>query len=166
MIWEGMVQEGLVVTWAVHERYCPCKRNPYNEIECGDHYARSMASYGVYLAACGFSYHGPKGQIGFAPRLKPENFKAAFTAAEGWGSYSQTISGKTLTATMELRYGALNVKEFAVELPEGVMASELVAKVDGSITATTFTQDGRQVVASFQAPLRLKAGQSLALSIK
>ena len=166
MIWEGMVQEGLVVTWAVHERYCPCKRNPYNEIECGDHYARSMASYGVYLAACGFSYHGPKGQIGFAPRLKPENFKAAFTAAEGWGSYSQTISGNTLTATMELRYGALNVKEFAVELPEGVMASELVAKVDGSITATTFTQDGRQVVASFQAPLRLKAGQSLALSIK
>ena len=89
MIWEGMVEEGLAVTLAVHDRYHPARRNPWNEVECGDHYARSMASYGVYLAACGYEHHGPKGYLAFAPRLTPENFRAAFTAAEGWGTFSQ-----------------------------------------------------------------------------
>ena len=81
MIFEGLVKEGLAVTRSVHDRYHPSKRNPWNEIECGEHYARSMASYGVFLAACGFEHHGPKGHIGFAPRLTPENFKAAFIGA-------------------------------------------------------------------------------------
>ena len=89
MIWEGMVLEGLAVARAVHDRYQPSRRNPWNEIECGDHYARSMASYGVFLAACGYEYHGPKRHSAFAPRLSPENFRAAFTTAEGWGAFSQ-----------------------------------------------------------------------------
>ncbi len=44
MIWEGLVTEGLAVARAVHDRYHPSRRNPWNEVECGDHYARSMAS--------------------------------------------------------------------------------------------------------------------------
>ena len=91
MIAEGMVKEGLAVIRTVDERYDGNKRNPFNEVECGDHYARSMASYGALIAISGFEYHGPKGHIGFAPRLTPENFKAPFTAAEGWGSYEQQI---------------------------------------------------------------------------
>ena len=67
MIWEGMVQEGLAVTRAIHDRYHPSRRNPWNEVECGDHYARSMASYGVFLAACGYEYHGPKRSSGLCP---------------------------------------------------------------------------------------------------
>ena len=90
MIWEGMLEEGLAIARAVHDRYHPARRNPWNEVECGDHYARSMASYGVYLAACGYEYHGPKRHLGFAPRLAPENFRAAFTAAEGWGHSRRT----------------------------------------------------------------------------
>ena len=71
MIWEGMVTEGLAVARAVHDRYHPSRRNPWNEVECGDHYARSMASYGVFLAACGFEYHGPKGHLGLRPADSP-----------------------------------------------------------------------------------------------
>ncbi|NLH15786.1 MAG: hypothetical protein GX455_04340, partial [Phycisphaerae bacterium] len=39
MIWEGMTQEGLAVTRMLHDRYHASRRNPFNEVECGDHYA-------------------------------------------------------------------------------------------------------------------------------
>ena len=48
-----------------------------------------MASYSLFLAACGFSYNGPAGVIGFDPKVGPDDFKAPFTAAEGWGSFEQ-----------------------------------------------------------------------------
>ena len=94
MIWEGLVQEGLAVTRAVHDRYHPRHRNPWNEVECGDHYARSMASYGVFLAACGFEYHGPRGRIGFAPRLSPGIFRRRSLRPKAGGHTSRRSSGR------------------------------------------------------------------------
>ena len=86
MIWEGMVQNGLAVTRAVHDRYHAARRNPWNEVECGDHYARSMASYGVFLAACGFEYHGPRAHIGFAPRTYTGRFPGRVYLGPGLGN--------------------------------------------------------------------------------
>jgi uncharacterized protein (DUF608 family) len=114
MIWEGMPVEGFSVVRALHERYHSLRRNPWNEIECGDHYARSMASYGVYLAACGFEYHGPKMHIGFAPRIAPENFKCAFTGAEGWGSFAQMTEGKETHSEIAVKWGSLSLKSVAL----------------------------------------------------
>src|SRR5205814_6252216 len=110
MLWEGLVTEGLAVTRAVHDRYHASRRNPWNEVECGDHYARSMASYGVFLAACGFECHGPKGHIGFAPRLTPENFKAAFTGAEGRGTFEVKAEKSKVQAHFHVKSGKLRLK--------------------------------------------------------
>ena len=117
MIWEGLLQEGLAVTRAVHDRYHPTRRNPWNEVECGDHYARSMASYGVYLAACGFEYHGPKGHLGFAPRLTPEDFQCAFTTAEGWGTFTQKDEAASRRAQVTLKWGRLRLRTLSLTLP-------------------------------------------------
>ena len=110
MVWEGLVEEGLSICRAIHERYHPSKRNPYNEVECSDHYARAMASWGVYLALAGFKYHGPNQSIGFSPKLTPENFRAAFTSAEGWGTYSQKLEDGKLKATISVVHGKLPLK--------------------------------------------------------
>ena len=145
MIWEGMVQEGLAVTRAVHDRYHASKRNPWNEVECGDHYARSMASYGVFIAACGFEYHGPKQHIGFAPRLTPEDFKAPFTAAEGWGSFSQSRSGKAQINRIEVKWGALRLKTLAFELPPGVTLKATTVSVGSQRITAKALQTGLRV---------------------
>ena len=112
-----MLQEGLAIARAIHDRYHASRRNPWNEVECGDHYARSMASYGVFLAACGYEYHGPQGHLAFAPRLTPENFRAPVTTAEGWGTFSQKADGGKMKAEVALKWGKLRLKSLALTLP-------------------------------------------------
>lgn len=89
MLHEGMPQEGLTLVGAIHDRYDGVKRNPWNEIECGDHHARAMAGWGYLIGASGYVYDGPAGRIGFAPRVTPDEFRCFFTAAESWGSLAQ-----------------------------------------------------------------------------
>ena len=110
MIWEGMVQEGLAIARAIHDRYHAARHNPWNEVECGDHYSRAMASYGVFLAACGWEYHGPRGHVAFAPRIGPENFAAPFTSAEGWGTIGQKRADGKQTQTIAVKWGQLRVR--------------------------------------------------------
>jgi len=162
MIWEGMVQEGLAVTRAVHDRYSPLRRNPYNEVECGDHYARSMASYGVYLAACGFEYHGPKGHIGFAPRLTPEDFKCAFTGAEGWGSYAQKIDGRKMNAEIAVKHGKLRLKTITIAFAD---AKKATITLNGKQTPAVLTAGGNGRI-ELGEPIVISAGQKLDLEIR
>lgn len=56
MIYEGMDQEGLKVIQDIRARYDGAKRSPFNEAECGHHYARAMASWGAVIALSGFQY--------------------------------------------------------------------------------------------------------------
>ena len=142
-----MVQEGLAVTRAVHDRYHPSKRNPYNEIECSDHYARAMASYGVYLAVCGYEYDGPAGSLAFAPRVRPEDFKAAFTAAQSWGVFEQQQDGRRQQATVELTHGHLRLKTLGLQPLDGVRMRHVRVELNGEhVAASHALQDGRLVV--------------------
>lgn len=163
MIWEGMVQEGLAVERAVHDRYHASKRNPWNEVECGDHYARSMASYGVFLAACGFSCHGPKGELGFAPRLTPEDFKAAFTAAEGWGSYSQKSEAGGQRLEIAVKWGKVHLRSVSIgreAKPKSVTVKTGGKKVEASLSH----QEGLTTI-SLNDGLTLAAGQALEITL-
>ena len=53
---------------------CACN-NPWNEIECGSNYARSMSSYSLLLSLSGFEYDMAKGYVGFSPKINEKNFK-------------------------------------------------------------------------------------------
>ena len=147
MIWQGLVDKALAHTRAIHERHDGSKRNPWNEVECGSHYSRSMASYGLFTAISGFECDGPKGYICFAPRLTPENFKCAFTSAEGWGSFEQQASSVGLKARLAVKWGHLRLKELAlVPLPAGTTPA-----------SATVTHDGKQLPNS----LKMKDGKAV-----
>lgn len=171
MVYEGkpgdpLVEKGLAITRAIHERYGAAKRNPYNEIECGDHYARSMASYGIFLAVCGFDYHGPKGRIGFAPRLSPSNFKAPFTTAEGWGTFAQKRDGSGQTGSLELKHGLLNLAELSFVVAEGANVKRTICESDGKRLDATFRQDGCTVIVEFDEKTCVRVGQKLTVRLQ
>lgn len=161
MMAEGMTLESLAITRAIHDRYHASKRNPYNEVECSDHYARAMASYGTLLAACGFTSHGPSGQIGFAPKLTPEDFKCAFTAADGWGSFAQTISGGIMSADLSLHWGSLTLKTISLEMAA-------VKSVHVTLGKTTlparFTLENGRLLVTLQQQVELAAGDKLEIT--
>ncbi len=170
MIWEGLdqpdlLQNGLAVTRAIHDRYNAALRNPYNEIECSDHYSRAMASYGVFQAVCGFHCHGPQGHLEFAPRLGRDDFRAAFTSAEGWGTISQHSTVQQQINTITVRHGQLRLKTLAVSV-ENRTPSTVKARVGEESTAEVTLQvvDGRARV-EFSEPVLLQPGTTLHIEL-
>ena len=161
MIAEGLVIEGLALCRAIHDRYAeaPLRRNPFNEVEYGNHYSRAMSSYGAFISACGFEYHGPKGHIGFAPKLSPDDFKAAFTTAEGWGTFSQQRSNGALTARLEIKWGRLKLKSIALEVTSTVKR----VTVDGY--EVDFQVRGDRVIVQFPQERALVVNQPLVIQL-
>ena len=166
MIWEGMVDEAMVICDGVQQRYSPARLNPYNEIECGDHYARALASWGVYQALAGYEYHGPRGHLGFAPKVTPRNFKAAFTGAEGWGTFAQTRTQEQQRESLEVRWGRLRLASLAFAVPREWKAAETAVQVgDRKVDASSRVENGR-VQIKLAEPVVLGQGDVLEVVIE
>lgn len=166
LLWERMTDYALVITRVVHDRHHAARRNPYNEVECSDHYTRAMSSHGTFLAACGFEYNGPDGHIGFAPRLSPGSFKAPFTAAEGWGTFEQTRTATSQTALITLRYGRLKVNTLSFELPQKVSAPQVQVRIGGAEQKASLNLADSRVTVRLDRHLRMESGQTLVVEIK
>lgn len=106
----GRLEDGLKVVKAVRDKYNGRKRNPWNEMECGNNYARSMASFAFLPILSGFSFHLPKKYIGFNPLVSRENFKCLFSLGTGWGTFAVSES----IARIKLEEGTLNLKEIGL----------------------------------------------------
>ncbi|MGD8818217.1 MAG: GH116 family glycosyl hydrolase, partial [Acidobacteriota bacterium] len=161
---EGMLTEALAICRAIHDRYDPSKRNPFNEIECGDHYARALASWGMLITLSGFEYHGPQGRLGFAPRITPEDFSSAFTAARGWGSISQRRAGSVQIDTVSLAWGRLEVSELTLSVAAGEQARTV--RVDGTSMEGAFTQEAEHLSIRLPQERVLEAGDALSVEIE
>ncbi|MFH1074089.1 MAG: GH116 family glycosyl-hydrolase [Candidatus Firestonebacteria bacterium] len=113
MIYEGLIKNGLTIVKGLRNRYNGKNRNPWDEIECGHHYIRSLASWSILTALSGFSYDGVKKEIGFDPKINKNSFKTFFSTGSGWGLFT---SEKSLYK-LSLRYGTLNLRR--LNLPAG-----------------------------------------------
>jgi len=126
MIFEGMTDEALRVIKAVHNRYDGTKRNPYNEIECGDHYARAMASWSVLEAAAGYRFNGPEKTLTFTPRLTPDRFTSFFIAPAGWGTIAQRRSETSQQVALTVAHGKVPLDEITLSLPDASIKPAVV----------------------------------------
>jgi non-lysosomal glucosylceramidase len=116
LLHEGMVDDALKIVRGARARYDGRERNPWNEIECGDHYARAMSSWALLEIAAGQRYNAAEGFLAFAPRMTPENFRCFFITASGWGTFEQVASTTGQVETLIGRYGEtkLHTLEFAL----------------------------------------------------
>lgn len=159
MIFRGKTEEGLAMVKAVHSRYDGTKHNPWNEVECGDHYARAMASYGVLTAIQDYWYDGPKGVMGFAPKIGADLFKGFFTSAEGWGNLSQTRTKTRQENSVEVKYGRLTLSQLRLSVVSPDRLQTPAVYVNGKEIPSSFKVDG-VVEISFD-PVELNSGDCL-----
>ena len=110
LISEGFIDEGLNVVKAVREKYRGHNRNPYNELECGSNYARSMASFALLPIFSSFKFDLPHGIIGFDPIVNKNNFRAFWSLGTGWGQVC--INGKE--TNVKVISGSLKIKELSL----------------------------------------------------
>ncbi len=116
LIYEGFVDEGLTIVKSVRDRHNGYKRNPWNEVECGHHYARSMASWGVLTALTGFRCDLVNKKLYFSPKLNTDNFTAFWSCGTAWGTFEQKRSSDgEFECTVNVLYGNLDGVEVFVE---------------------------------------------------
>ncbi|MDR2095824.1 MAG: hypothetical protein LBP76_09960 [Treponema sp.] len=149
LIQEGMEKEGLDIVKGIRDRYNGENRNPWNEIECGSNYARSMAAYALLLAYSGFSFDMTKGEIGFAPIRDGRYF---WSLDKAWGIFEQ----REKTYTLRVLYGEQWLRQIRLPLA-------------GSLTRAQI--DDEQVLfglerncVMFEKPVSVKKGQCLVIS--
>ncbi|MEN9934491.1 MAG: hypothetical protein RLZZ387_1070 [Chloroflexota bacterium] len=93
LIYEGWLAEGLEVVEALRARHDGVRRNPWNEVECGHHYARSMASWALLTALSGFRCDASEGWVSFAPvagaSTEADELSCLWSNGLAWGTYAQ-----------------------------------------------------------------------------
>lgn len=122
---EGLVDEGMSILQGLWDRYDGTRRNPFNPIECGDHYIRNAAGWSVLEALTGFRYNALTATLTFAPleiaRTGP-TWHHPFVAGTGWGTATSTPDSVTLechAGHLDLR--ALHLDGTAVPIDETVI---------------------------------------------
>ncbi len=164
LIYAGMVREGVQCFENVRRRYDGERRNPWDEPECGHHYARAMSAWSGILALSGFRYHGAEKGVAAAPRISPANFRSFWSTATGWGTFSQSIENGRTRFTLSLLSGKLPCR--SVELEREVSASaKSSARLGTKSLAHELKRAAKRLTFVFAEPVDLVEGDRLVLEV-
>lgn len=102
MLYEGMDDEALKTMTNVRDRYDGQKRSPFDEEECGHHYARAMAAWSTVLAISKFNYSAVDQK--FSITSKKGNYFWSNGYAWGMAKVDDAV------VNIEVHHGSLSVK--------------------------------------------------------
>jgi hypothetical protein len=166
MIYEGLVEEGLTVISAIRARFDGRRRNPWNEPECGHHYARAMASWAAILALSGFHYSAVAHTLALAPRWRPEAFRSIWSIPAGWGVVSQTIANQQQMVRWEVLTGELPVEHLRLTLPPQKQAQDITVECEGQLLAARVEQKGQLLTIHLPQGTKVAAHGALAACVE
>lgn len=98
LVYAGLTDDALTIERTLRDRYDGEYRSPWNEIECGNHYARSLASWALLLAFSGAQWDAPTRTLAFDPQ-GDRPFRSLFTTGDAWGRVE--IDGDELTLRVD-----------------------------------------------------------------
>nr|WP_281363947.1 GH116 family glycosyl hydrolase [Microbacterium immunditiarum] len=98
LVYAGLTDAALTIERTLRDRYDGEYRSPWNEIECGNHYARSLASWALLLAFSGAQWDAPTRSLAFDP-VGDRPFRSLFTTGDAWGRVE--IDGDELTLRVD-----------------------------------------------------------------
>lgn len=108
----GYINEAVDLIEKLRARFNGKNRNPWNEMECGHHYARSLASFGPYQEYIGLKLDLVNETI----KLRPQNLGKYFVLArDAWGIVDVESLGENLTYQIDSKYGDLSKYKFEFE---------------------------------------------------
>ena len=143
-------------------RYDGEKRNPWDEAECGHHYARAMSSWSTVLALSGFSYDGVSQTVTAVPPAKTDRFVCFWATGKGWGQYSlRRSSGAGSVLQLKVLGGTLNCHSCEME-GEGTSARSALGT--RTIECKVERRQQRSVV-SFAEAVRIGVGEELHVEV-
>jgi non-lysosomal glucosylceramidase len=163
LIYEGLVEEGLKIVHGVRNRYNGKKRNPWNEIECGHHYSRSLASYALLPALSGFSYSARKKCIEFNPRINEKNFATFFCVGSGWGMYHQKLNQREMNIGVMMDEGELNLSEIHIH-PKVIHPQKARVELDSQNIPIRLEKRDNGYVVLFSEPVHVKKDLYISLT--
>jgi hypothetical protein len=164
LVYAGMVSEGVRCFEEVRRRYDGERRNPWDEPECGHHYARAMSAWSGILALSGFQYRGPEKSIIAVPKMRAENFSSFWSTGTGWGSFSQSSNIGRTKFSLVLLWGKLPCQtvELAADVPAGSKSS---ASIGRRSLPHQLQAKEKRVTFVFAEPVELAEGERLILEV-
>jgi uncharacterized protein (DUF608 family) len=117
MLYDGQYEIGLKTISDIRDRYNGKKRNPFNEAEWGNHYARSMMAWGAVLATSGFHYSAVDKSMSFTS--VPGTY--FWSNGYSWG----TCEVKNKEANLSVFSGKVELDSFSLD---GVATKKLKGK--------------------------------------
>jgi non-lysosomal glucosylceramidase len=159
MMYAGMVREGVQVFQDARMRHDGERRNPWDEPECGHHYARAMSAWSGVVALGGFRYDGAEQSLAVRPLLGAQA-KCFWSTGSGWGTYTWSrAQGRTLLA-IEVLHGKLECRSCEV-----AGAGKGRAWVDGKAVKAEVSKKGGASVFRFAEGVTVGEGGKLRVEV-
>ncbi len=106
MLYEGMTNEGLTCIQNIRQRYDGWKRSPFDEAECGHHYARAMAAWAAVTALTAFHYSAVEGSF----RITGESGTHFWSTGYGFGQCVIQRDAGGVRCALRVREGLVSVR--------------------------------------------------------
>jgi uncharacterized protein (DUF608 family) len=164
LIFAGMVSEGVRCFEDVRLRFDGERRNPWDEPECGHHYARAMSAWSGLVALSGFHYRGTEKAVTALPRTRAANFSCFWSTGTGWGLFSQSSQDGRSRFTLSVLAGKLPCQSVEVVAAAGAARKSSVT-VGQQALGHRLHVSGKQVTFTLTEPIELAEGQRLVVEV-